>query len=146
MKHVISANKNRKAYLIDDDGSELELDVMNIEAEQRPFSPVELTLKCRYDGDEPARNAVPRHMQYISAIFNPPATIVLWKDGTKTVVKCDEKDTFDPKYGLALCFMKKALGNKSRHLNDVLHEVLSDPDDIAEKLGLPFAQGEEKEE
>lgn len=43
MKHVISANKNRKAYLIDDDGSELELDVMNIEAEQRPFSPVELT-------------------------------------------------------------------------------------------------------
>lgn len=53
-------------------------------------------------------------------IYNKPATIVLWEDGTKTVVKCDERDEYDPKIGLALCYMKKALGNSSRALNDVL--------------------------
>lgn len=53
-------------------------------------------------------------------IFNPPATVVLWEDGTKTVVKCDPKDTFDEMKGLALCYMKKALGNTSRELNKAL--------------------------
>ena len=53
-------------------------------------------------------------------VFNPPATIVLWKDGTKTVVKCDKDDTFDEMKGLALCYMKKALGNTSRELNKAL--------------------------
>lgn len=59
-------------------------------------------------------------------VYNPPATVVLWKDGTKTVVKCDSRDVYDKRTGLALCFMKKALGNKSRALNDVLHKELID--------------------
>lgn len=54
-------------------------------------------------------------------IFNAPATIVIWLDGTKTIVKCQEGDTFDEQTGLALCFMKKALGNSSRKFNDILH-------------------------
>lgn len=45
-------------------------------------------------------------------IFNDPATIVFWKDGTKTVVKCGEKDTFDKEKGLAMAITKKAFGNK----------------------------------
>lgn len=53
-------------------------------------------------------------------IFNPPATIVLWEDRTKTVVKCDPEDTFDEMKGLALYYMKKALGNTSRELNKAL--------------------------
>lgn len=52
-------------------------------------------------------------------IFNPPATIVLWKDGTKTVVKAQD-DRYDRMTGVALCYMKKALGNTSRVLNDAL--------------------------
>lgn len=50
-------------------------------------------------------------------IFSPPATIVLWKDGTKTVVKCSEDDEFSREMGLALCYMKKALGNKGNYNN-----------------------------
>ena len=53
-------------------------------------------------------------------VFNPPATIVLWEDGTKTVVKCDPEDVFDEMKGMALCYMKKALGNTSRELNKAL--------------------------
>lgn len=44
-------------------------------------------------------------------IFNGPATIVLWNDGTKTVVKCTERETFDYEKGVALCYMKRLLGN-----------------------------------
>lgn len=47
-------------------------------------------------------------------IFNNPATIVLWQDGTKTVVICQEGDTYSKELGLAMCISKKALGNKGR--------------------------------
>ena len=43
-------------------------------------------------------------------IFNNPATIVFWEDGTKTVVKA-ENEEFDPEKGLAMAITKKALGN-----------------------------------
>ena len=45
-------------------------------------------------------------------IFNAPATIVIWRDDTKTVVKCQEGETYDKEKGLALCLAKKALGNR----------------------------------
>lgn len=44
-------------------------------------------------------------------IFNPPATIVIWKDGSKTVVKCTEGDQFNKWAGLSLCIAKKCLGS-----------------------------------
>ena len=46
-----------------------------------------------------------------NVIFNDPATIVFWQDGTKTVVKCHDS-IFDPEKGLAMAISKKALGNK----------------------------------
>ena len=59
-----------------------------------------------------------------SPIFNPPATICYWTDGTKTIVKCQEEDTYSPEAGLALCYMKKVLGNTSRDLNKELHKYI----------------------
>ena len=56
----------------------------------------------------------------VDIIFNEPATIVKWKDGTKTVVKCQKGDTYDREKGLALCVLKKMLGNSSKALNDIL--------------------------
>lgn len=44
-------------------------------------------------------------------IINDPATIILWKDGTKTVVKCQNEDTFDPEKGIAMAILKKLYGN-----------------------------------
>lgn len=43
-------------------------------------------------------------------IFNDPATIVFWSDGTKTIVKCSKDDTFDKEKGLAMAVCKKLLG------------------------------------
>ena len=75
-------------------------------------------------------------------IFNPPATIVFWNDGDKTVVKIQDEQTkenlvvrggiknsivgeipiceygteiFDKEKGLAMCFAKKMMGNKGSY-------------------------------
>ncbi|MBO7449774.1 MAG: hypothetical protein J6U54_05335 [Clostridiales bacterium] len=45
-------------------------------------------------------------------IFNYPATIVLWEDGTKTVVKVKEDEEFDEWAGLAFCICKKLYGDQ----------------------------------
>ena len=45
-------------------------------------------------------------------IFNDPATIILWEDGSKTVVKCAKDEKFDPEKGLAMAIAKKAIGNE----------------------------------
>ena len=52
-----------------------------------------------------------------NVIFNDPATIVYWEDGTKTVVKCQDGDEFDPEKGLAMAIAKKAYGNKGSYCN-----------------------------
>ena len=44
-------------------------------------------------------------------IFNDPAVIIKWKDGTKTVVKCQKGEKFDPEKGLALALVKYLMGN-----------------------------------
>lgn len=43
-------------------------------------------------------------------IYNDPAVIVYWMDGTKTVATAQNEE-YDPEKGLAICFAKKALGN-----------------------------------
>ena len=48
-------------------------------------------------------------------IFSGPATTILWKDGTKTTVKCQEGDEWAPDVGIAMCYLKKMLGNKGNY-------------------------------
>ena len=50
-------------------------------------------------------------------IFNPPATIVLWMDGTKTVVKDQGEVFYDPEKGMAMAVAKKAFGNQGNYYN-----------------------------
>lgn len=56
-------------------------------------------------------------------IFNNPATIVIWKDGEKTVVKAQNGEPYDPEKGLAMAITKRALGNKGSYCN-VLHQYI----------------------
>ena len=51
-----------------------------------------------------------------NVIFNPPATIVFWQDGTKTVVKATN-ELYDPEKGLAMAIAKRALGNQGNYYN-----------------------------
>lgn len=59
-----------------------------------------------------------RAMDIKNVIFNPPATIVFWTDGTKTVVKASNEE-FDAEKGLAMAYTKKILGNKGHYFETV---------------------------
>lgn len=54
------------------------------------------------------------NMKVKNVIFSGPATIVFWKDGTKTVTKCREGEAYSKEAGLAICFMKKAIGDRTK--------------------------------
>ena len=47
-------------------------------------------------------------------IFNDPATVILWSDGSKTVVKRAVGDVYDPYAGFCAAVTKKVIGNNSR--------------------------------
>ena len=48
---------------------------------------------------------------------------VVWMDGTTTVVHCQDGDEWDDEKALAMCFTKKALGNKG-NFNDKFNDAL----------------------
>ena len=56
-------------------------------------------------------------------IFSGPATTILWRDGTKTTVKCQRHDIYDKETGIAMCYLKKLLGNKG-NFNNIFREAM----------------------
>lgn len=70
------------------------------------------------DGESPISNALAESYAKVlfpcrieKVIFHDPATIVYWKDKTKTVVKV-HGEAYDREKGLAMCIAKKVLGDK----------------------------------
>lgn len=49
-----------------------------------------------------------------NVIIADPYTTILWKDGTKTQVKCMEGDRFDPEHGFAMAVLKKYKETKEK--------------------------------
>ncbi len=50
-----------------------------------------------------------------NVIFNPPVTVVLWTDGTKTISRCSEDDSYEERTGFLVCVAKKFFGNGTRY-------------------------------
>lgn len=71
-------------------------------------------------------------------IFNDPATIVLWTDGTKTVVKAQDGDMYDPEKGLAMAISKKALGNKGNYCNELKKWLPKEEEEKANVIAEPI--------
>ena len=71
-----------------------------------------LNEKWREIRQQKRENKIP---EITRVIFNKPATIVFWADGTKTVVKSQGKEKYDKEKGLAMAISKKALGNKGSY-------------------------------
>ena len=67
-----------------------------------------------------------------NVIFNDPATIVFWNDGTKTVVKCGKDDKFDPEKGLAMAISKYFFDNAG-YFNDVFKKWIPKKGESDEK-------------
>lgn len=59
-----------------------------------------------------------------NVIYNMPATIVEWSDGTKTVSKCEDGEIFDREKGLMAAYMQKMESIKGRKLWKTLNKWL----------------------
>lgn len=59
----------------------------------------------------------------VDVIYNKPATIVFWSDGTKTVVKCGKHDKYTAETGLVMAIVKKLYGNTGRYY-DIIRKWL----------------------
>ena len=90
--------------------------VSMFEKEEEPMptnTPNDFIFKLIKNGGLIIRTRRQINMQRIKkVIFNDPATIVFWSDGSKTVVKCGDNDTFDPEKGLAMAISKKFFDNR----------------------------------
>lgn len=107
------------------DGKEIPVTITNMETGISYESIMRIKLNGIVDGrssvgyKDPRRIGVlkiPSDMTYKRVIFNNPATVVFWMDGTKTVVKAENED-FDPEKGLAMAIAKKVYGNTGSYYN-----------------------------
>lgn len=48
-------------------------------------------------------------------IFSDRVTVILWKDGTKTMVRAGKHEDYDPEKGFAMAVCKKMFGNKGNY-------------------------------
>lgn len=80
-------------------------------------SPV--TMKIMY---ERRSNDIPKVKK---VIWNNDACVVIWKDDTKTVVKCQEGDMWNKEVGLMAAFSKKLFGNDNT-FNKIINRYCSD--------------------
>ena len=71
-----------------------------------------LNEKWREIRQQKRENKIP---EITKVIFNKPATIVFWADGTKTVVKSQGKEKYDKEKGLAMAISKKVFGNEGSY-------------------------------
>ena len=62
------------------------------------------------------KNAIPEIKELI---FNDPATIIFWEDGTKTIVKTQNGEPFDKEKGFCMAVVKKLFGNEGNYYNIV---------------------------
>ena len=103
-------------------------DSLYVTCDNRIYKPDEVTIECDY-GEcpkvnischvSPDRLVSESNRKIKKVIFNPPATVVLWADGTKTVVKAQNNEAFDSEKGLAMAVVKKFYGNKGSYFNEI---------------------------
>lgn len=101
--------KNVELYLQNEDGT-----TYKIEGALSGYSRDESKMTVSIDYARPFKISPIRmeSLEIKDVIFNDPATIVFWDDGTKTVVK-SKGEPFDKEKGLAMAYVKKIHDGKS---------------------------------
>lgn len=67
------------------------------------------------DSDIIVKESKPSYFDFgvSKVIFNPPATIIIWSDGRKSIAKCSPDDTWDAEKGFAYAFLKGIMPESS---------------------------------
>ena len=82
------------------------------------YKPVKLV----FEGEKQLK-VNPFEIQSVLSNRKKNAFTVVWADGTHTTVHCQSGDEWDDEKALAMCFTKKALGNKG-NFNDKFNDAL----------------------
>ena len=121
--NILKGAFNSKLYMMKNGSEDLSYlgTVMNMQIDRALGC--ELTGKIDFIADdEPVKKLQYFNREFIkNVVFNDPATIVEWKDGTKTVVQARDGEKFDPEKGLAMAISKKAMGNKRDYYHVFKH-------------------------
>lgn len=64
-------------------------------------------------------------------IYSGPCTIVIWADDSKTIVRCQDGDTYSKEVGLLMCLAKKVWGTNTSgsNFNDYISKVISEEEE-----------------
>ena len=91
-----------------------------------------LTLKSEeYSKPSLGRGIMPTKKQVkpTKVHFSNKTTVVIWSDGTKTISKCSEEDTFNKLTGFLVCYYKKINGISNNELGKFI-DLLESGDNI----------------
>ena len=80
-------------------------------------------VKIVFEGEKTKKTVSPFEIQSVLSNRKKNAFTVVWADGTHTTVHCQSGDEWDDEKALAMCFTKKALGNKG-NFNDKFNDAL----------------------
>lgn len=82
----------------------------------------EKNMKSKFGG------MLPNGVYIKRVLYKNPVVVTFWSDGTKTVSKCAEGDTYNPETGLLLNYLKKL--QDSTQINNLLKDWL--PENVKE--------------
>lgn len=112
------------------------------EKESKEMSTYTYNAYCKQDIDSVSKMTTKQDYYLIpgiaKVIYNPPATIILWENKTKTVVKCCETDIYDPEKGFAMAVIKKLCGNDSALFHKLFKTWVLESKDAPEVNVPPF--------
>lgn len=72
-----------------------------------------------------------KSLEVKKVIYSVPCTIVIWKDGDKTIVRCQEGDSYSKEVGLLMCLAKRVWGKNASgsNFNDYISKVISEKEE-----------------
>ena len=114
-----------KIGILEIDGERMGFRTLEVERKSDRFIGIKGELFDIFQASNIIRNDYPSIKK---VIFNDPATVVIWSDGTKTVVKCQPGDVYSKELGLAMCISKKYLGNKG-NFNEVFKKWIPEDEE-----------------
>lgn len=71
-------------------------------------------------------NMSKKSLEVKKVIYSGPCTIVIWADNSKTIVRCQDGDTYSKEVGLLMCLAKKVWGTNTSgsNFNDYISKVI----------------------
>lgn len=72
-----------------------------------------------------------KSLEVKKVIYSGPCTIVIWADDSKTIVRCQDGDTYSKEVGLLMCLAKKVWGTNASgsNFNDYISKAISEKEE-----------------